>query len=131
MKRFVFAQLALLAVLMGAFLAPAPASAAYDPFGGVHCEQNAQIRTSTVCQTDGGNPVTGPTGILIRATRIVAIIAGIGAVIIIAVAGINYITSGGDANKVAQAKRTIIFAAVGLVLIAVAQAVIAFVIGRI
>jgi hypothetical protein len=46
-------------------------------------------------------------------------------------AGIRYITSDGDAEAVAKAKRTIILAAVGLVIIALGQALINFVLNRV
>ncbi len=116
-----------LAALLTAVLLPAQALAAYNPVGGINC-RDGQIGDSAVCQTDEGNPVTGQQGVILRATRILAIIAGVAAVIVIVVAGISYITSNGDANTVAQAKNAIIFAVVGLVVITVSQGIISLVI---
>ncbi len=117
------------AALLAATMLPAHALAAYNPFGKVDCRE---ARTSTVCQTDGSrDPVTGPNGILLRATSLMATIAGIAAVIIMVVAGITYITSAGDPNTINTAKNTIIYAIVGLVVIIAGQSILSFVIGRI
>lgn len=46
--------------------------------------------------------------------------AGIVAVLVIIVAGFIFITSKGDANKIAQAKNAILYAVIGLVVVLVA-----------
>ena len=58
--------------------------------------------------------------------RILSTIVGIAAVIVIIIAGLKYITSGGDASKVASAKTTLIYALVGLVIVVLAQFIIRF-----
>jgi len=62
--------------------------------------------------------------------QVLSIIAGVAAVIMIIVGGLRYITSGGDSSKVAGAKTAIIYAIVGLVIVALAQFIIAFVLGK-
>lgn len=52
---------------------------------------------------------------------------GVIAVIIIIIAAIQYITSGGDSQKVAKAKDTIIYALVGLVVAILAFVIVNFV----
>lgn len=54
--------------------------------------------------------------------------AGIVAVIFIIIGGINYMTSAGDAQKVEKGKKTIIYAAIGLVICALAFAIVNWVI---
>jgi hypothetical protein len=54
-------------------------------------------------------------------------IVGVIAVLMIIVGGLRYITSGGDTNKVSGAKTTIIYALVGLVVVAMAQLIVHFV----
>ena len=90
---------------------------------------------SAVCQDSGGgkntsNPLVGSNGLLITIANIVAVIAGVIAVFMIILAGWQYVTSGGDANKVEGAKSTIIQAVVGLVIIAMADFIIGYVIGK-
>jgi hypothetical protein len=87
---------------------------------------------SSVCQpTSAENPVTGPNGVLIRATHIVAFAAGAAAVILIIISGIRLITSQGEAAGATAARKTLMNAVIGLVVIIFAQAIITFVIGKI
>ena len=54
---------------------------------------------------------------------------GIVAVIVIIIGGINYMTSSGDAGKVDKAKKTILYGVIGLIICALAAAIVNFVIG--
>lgn len=62
---------------------------------------------------------------------LVGLIAGITAVIVVVVAGINYSLSAGDPQKTAKAKNTIIYAVTALVIISIAFAITKFIIGRV
>lgn len=119
-------------VLVALILAPGQlATAQYNPFGGVKCNAGQQ-RNSTVCKTNTtGDPLTGTNGVILRATRILSILAGAAAVIVIVLSGIRYITSSGDPSQISQAKHGIIYALVGLVIILLAQPILNFVIIRI
>lgn len=57
-------------------------------------------------------------------------IVGVVAVIMIIIAGLKYITSGGDSNNVASAKNTILYAVIGLVIVALAQVIVRFVLQK-
>lgn len=63
--------------------------------------------------------------------EILSWVAGIAAVIMIIVAGLKYITSGGDSSKVASAKSSLIYAIVGIIIVALAQFLVRFVIGNV
>lgn len=65
--------------------------------------------------------------VLASVINILSLIIGVVAVIMILVAGARFITSGGDASKVAGAKNAIIFALIGLVIVALAQTIVHFV----
>ncbi len=87
--------------------------------------------TSQTCQSKTtDNPLTGTNGLLYKIASLIAIIAGITAIIMMIVGGIRYITSGGDTQKTAAAKHTIVGALIGLVIIVLAQTIITFVIKR-
>ena len=58
-------------------------------------------------------------------------ICGIIAVIFIVIGGIKYMTSSGDSGKVKQARDTILYAVIGLIVCALAFAIVNFVIGGI
>ncbi len=57
-------------------------------------------------------------------------IVGIISVVMIIIGGIKYITSGGDSGNVTSAKNTIMYAVIGLVVVALAQIIVKFVLGR-
>lgn len=65
--------------------------------------------------------------ILIALTEALLTIAGMLAVVMIIVAGFNYLTSTGEADKTAQARQRIINTLVGLAIIVVASAVVRFI----
>lgn len=64
------------------------------------------------------------TGIL---NAIIAV-SGIVAVIFVLIGGINYMTSAGDSGKLEKAKKTILYAAIGLAIVALSFAIVNFVI---
>lgn len=62
--------------------------------------------------------------------NIFSIVAGIIAVIMIIIAGFRYITGSGNDQTIASAKRTLIYAVVGLVIVALSQMVVKFVLHK-
>ena len=111
-------------------LAPAiPAFAAENVFQGA-CK-DAAAKKSAACQADGKDPLTGTGGVIYRVTNTVAWIMGALSVIMIMVGGFMYITANGDANKIATAKNTVIYAVVGLIVIFMARTIVAFILSRI
>ncbi len=59
--------------------------------------------------------------------NVLSAIVGVVAVIMLIVAGYRYITSGGSAEKVKSAKDTLVYAVVGLIIVALAQVIVRFV----
>jgi hypothetical protein len=59
--------------------------------------------------------------------NIFSVIVGIVAVIMIIYGGFRYITSGGDSGRVGNAKNTLIYAIIGLIIVALAQFLVHFV----
>lgn len=70
----------------------------------------------------------GNEGVFSQVTSVILYIVGIIAVIMLIIGGIRYITSGGDAKKVTEAKNTILYAIIGLVICFFAYAIVNFVI---
>lgn len=58
-------------------------------------------------------------------------VVGVVSVIMIIYGGFRYITSGGDAGSVTSAKNTILYAIVGLIIVALAQIIVKFVLGNV
>ena len=59
-----------------------------------------------------------------------SIIIGIAAVIMVIVGGLSLITANGDAQAIARARSSIIYALVGIVIAALAQILVAFVLNK-
>jgi hypothetical protein len=75
---------------------------------------------------DGECPDPGETSdainkLITNIINILSFIVGIIAVIMIIIGGIKYITSGGDSGSVTGAKNTVLYAVIGLVIVALAQ----------
>lgn len=106
-------------------------AAAFNPFGTNVCDQtNPAGEQSPVCEPDGSNPITGPSGVINRIADIFALITGVAAVIVIIVGGFEYVRSGGESAKVNKAKNTILFAIIGLVVVVVARSLVIFTVSR-
>jgi hypothetical protein len=128
MRRVVFLIVSLTAIFAGVLYA-APAHA-FDVFGGACSGGGAD---SAVCQdkTKGSsNPLTGSNGVLIKIANVIAVAAGVLAIFVIIMAGWKYVTSGGDTAKIQAAKHTLMYAIIGLIVIALSDTIIGFVLSK-
>lgn len=105
-----------------------------DVFSGV-CGTSGSS-DSALCQDSNpannkGNPLIGPNGVIRKAVTILSVIAGAVAVIIIIISGMRLVLSGGDQATVKQSREGILYALIGLIVIVVAQPIIAFVLNKI
>ncbi len=78
-------------------------------------------------ETGGGCNDSGVSNVLSDVVQILSIVVGIAAVIAVISAGFKYVTSGGEASKVANAKSTLIYALIGVAIAALAQFLVHFV----
>jgi hypothetical protein len=69
--------------------------------------------------------------VLHDAINIITAIAGFVAVIMIVVSGLQMVSSNGNPEKISTARNTIIYACIGLVVIALARIIIGFIINRV
>lgn len=120
MKKILFSLCALLIFV----LTPSPIASAFDPNAEV-CRDGA-ARQSSVCDTDR-NPIVGNDGILLEIVNIIALVAGFAAVIVIIIAGFQFVFSNGDSSKISTARNALVFAIVGLIIIALSRVIIGFV----
>jgi len=72
----------------------------------------------------------GVTSIIATGIDLFSLIVGIIAVVMIIIGGVKYITSNGDAGNVTGAKNTILYAIIGLIIVALAQTVVFFVLDK-
>ena len=108
--------------------AAAPSASAFSLFGDA-CNGNSD---ATVCADarSGDNAIYGPHGVVTLIVNILSVIIGVAAVVVIIVAGIQYMLSTGDPTKVNNAKNAILYAVVGLVIAVAARTIVLFVISK-
>ena len=70
----------------------------------------------------------GDAGIFRQVTNTILYVVGIIAVVMLIIGGIKYVVSGGDSKKVTDAKNTVLYAIIGLVVAFLAFAIVNFVI---
>lgn len=73
----------------------------------------------------------GDTGVFNQITNTVLSIIVIISIIMLVIGGFRYIVSGGDSKKVTDAKNTILYAIIGLIISFLAYAIVNFIIGTI
>lgn len=72
----------------------------------------------------------GINKLLTVALNLLSIVAGVIAVIMVIISGFKYVTSQGDAQGISSSKQTLIYAIVGIVVVAFAQFIVKFVLER-
>jgi len=130
-KSFILITLAGSTLLVPALGATLVSTAAADNISNSVCQgiNNAANGSNTPgdCGTAGKGGTTDLSSIASKIVSIFSIIVGIIAVIMIIYGGFRYITSGGDSGKVGNAKNSLIYALVGLVIVALAQLIVHYV----
>jgi hypothetical protein len=120
MKKIVAA----LILLVGLVLTPLSATAAVDVFQ--PCGAGAD---SEICK--GGDNLFGAGSIWNRILNAITFVAGAVAVLMIIIGGLRYTLSNGDQAGINNAKNTILYALVGLILAVMANAIVNFVLTNI
>ncbi|HET9721609.1 MAG TPA: pilin [Candidatus Saccharimonadales bacterium] len=82
------------------------------------------------CSVSGTDATTQIDNIIHTIVNLLSAIVGIVAVIMIIVGGFRYITSGGNDTSVTSAKNTILYAIIGLVVVALAQIIVRFTLSK-
>lgn len=111
---------------------PAAVSAqANEIEGGLCAGANLDVRDTSCDSSTDTTAQEKVNSLLTTVINIFSLVVGIVAVIMIIVGGFKYITSGGDSGNVTGAKNTILFAVVGLIIVALAQFIVRFVLSKV
>ena len=102
-------------------VAVAPAVGAIDVFDG--CQGNGN---TAVCNAKNNDRVDNLVQNIIN---LLLMVVGIISVIMIIIGGIRYTLSAGDSSQISNAKNTILYAVIGLVVAIAAYAIVNFVVG--
>jgi hypothetical protein len=127
-----------LVVLFAATVVSAPTTVfAVDPQDGLcsgatelKISTNTTAGSSTKCKNDGAS-TNKVNSTITTAINVFSTIVGVIAVLMIIYGGLRYITSGGDSGKITNAKNTIIYALIGLVVVALAQFIVKFMLSQV
>jgi hypothetical protein len=128
LNKIVIISVVMLVTLLVIGAKPSRASAAAD---------SAQSAVDAVCAglgsaTGASDDCVDPTGSASVSNTVKSVIdllsllVGVAAVIMIIIGGLQYVMSGGDSGKVGNSKNTILYAVVGLIVVALAQVIVRF-----
>lgn len=92
------------------------------------CDGAGLIVGSDGCKPPDGSPEA--QSVISKGLNLFSVIIGIIAVVMIMIGGLKYMTSQGDATQTNNAKNTVLYAAIGLVIAVLAQIIVQFVIKR-
>ncbi len=128
-------QMIISAMAFGLFAAPVLAPVAvYAADGDLNGSLCGGTRLKLTDSTDdcstGDDGTTKVNEAVSLGLNLFSAIVGIIAVVMIIVGGIQYITSSGDSGNIQKAKNTIMYAVIGLVVVALAQIIVKFVLER-
>lgn len=121
------------AVILSLGLAmPALAQTAQDQINNGLCAGSNLEFTETPgqCNVASNDATSKINNIVHTVVNLLSAIVGIIAVIMIIVGGLRYITSGGNDASVTAAKNTILYAIIGLVVVALAQILVRFTLSK-
>ena len=129
MKRFIY----ILAITIGLLfptLVAVGSVAAVDVFQ--PCSDSA--KSTSVC-SDVNAQTTAKTNPIIVALKallnLLSLIAGVASIIMLIISGFRFVTSNGDASGVKAARDGTLYVVIGVLVVLVAQAIVAFVINKI
>lgn len=122
-------SLASIGTLLAPALAPAVVYAQDSATKKGLCE-GVELQVGADCPTQE-NSAGKINDVLKLVIDIFSLVVGVVSVIMIIVGGLKYITSGGDSGNVTSAKNTILYAVIGLVVVALAQFIVRFVLVKV
>lgn len=124
-KRFLLVVASLFSIVLtplfaaGTVAAQASDKAACDGLGGTWSNNACSVKDEPDIDTVVANFI-----------NVLSAVAGITAVVMIIIAGFRFITANGDSNTVAAARRTLMYALVGVIVVAISQTIVWFVLDR-
>lgn len=134
----IFASLLLTSAILMPMAVPAMASALETSCSKTSTSIQGCVNAGAcLTSTEGSNACTSQdanskvNGLLITIINVFSLIVGIIAVIMIIIGGIRFILSGGDSANVTAARNTILYAIVGLIVVALSQVIVHFVLQRV
>lgn len=95
---------------------------------GVNLDVNSNCKNGGLSQGQANQKINNLIHTIIN---LLSVVVGVVAVIMIIIGGLRYITSGGSDTSVTGAKNTILYAIIGLIIVALAQILVRFVLSKV
>ena len=116
----------------GALLFPAltPSLVGAADIAGNLCSGTQLTTTGTGVACNDASTNTTLQEVIDLVVNLLSLVVGLLSVVFLIFGAFKYITSGGDSGKVTSAKNTILYALIGLVIVAVAQVIVRVVVGK-
>jgi energy-converting hydrogenase Eha subunit B len=95
--------------------------------GSTAAAEGADKGTGASCNVQGSDTNDNVKKLASKIVNLFSVIVGAVAIIMIIYGGFRYITSGGDSGRVGNAKNTLIYAIIGLIIVALAQFIVKYV----
>lgn len=132
-KAYLISMAAILTLIAPTILAPVIVKADTITQPGLNCGSNGTVPTGGI--SSGSCPTPSDQNQTINNTiklviNLFSFVVGIIAVIMIIVGGIRFVLSGGDSAATGSARNTVLYAVIGLVVVALAQIIVHFVLNR-
>jgi hypothetical protein len=129
MKRLIYVLAIACSLLLPVTLAVGSAAAVnvFQPCSGA-------AKATHVCSDANAQTAakTNPIIIALKALlELLSIIAGVASIVVLIISGFRFITSDGDANSIKTARDGVLYVVIGIVVVVVAQSIIAYVINKI
>jgi cytochrome bd-type quinol oxidase subunit 2 len=123
---------AVVVALSAGLMVPALSSAAQSDLNdSLSCgANNLGVSKSTGCESGNTSADSDIDKLIENIVNIFSVIVGVIAVVMIIIGGFRYVTSGGDSSNVTAAKNTIMYAIIGLIIVALAQIIVRFVLNQ-
>jgi len=125
-KLFIAAAAALLP-----FMIAAPALAQANIQSGLCTGADLTITDNPTDNCADNNSTDHITNLVHEIINILSTVVGIVAVVMIIIGGLRYVTSGGNDASVTSAKNTILYAIIGLIIVALSQVLVHFTLSRV
>ena len=112
----------------------------FTGLGALLCLSTSRVLASALSVQEGANAaraegmpteLIGDNGVFSRLTNTILLVVGLISVIMLVYGGLRYILSGGDSKKVTDAKNTILYAIIGLIISLLAFAIVNFVLNSV
>jgi hypothetical protein len=131
-KMFLATLVASAGLLTGVLAPAAMAAVSTDgssSTGAINCGTTGDLTGTGCTSTSGADDKINKT--IKLAIQLFQIIVGLISVFMLISAGLKYITGGGESSAVSGAKNMILYSVIGLVVVALAQVIVSFVLNRV